>query len=85
MSIEWDMTKDGPALRAEAITLVGNSTDLTDPARAIYVGKKGDLKVTLVGGVDMTFSGLLAGQVYPFGVTKVWSGGTTATSLIALR
>jgi hypothetical protein len=85
MSIEWDMTKDGPALRAEVITLTDNSTDLTDVARAIYVGKKGDLKVTMVGGVDVTFSGLLGGQVYPLGITKVWSGGTTATSLIALR
>lgn len=84
MSIEWDMTKDGPALRAEAIT-TADSVDLTDPARAIYIGKKGNIKVTLVGGVDMTFTGLLAGQVYPLGVTKVWATGTTATSMIALR
>jgi len=85
MSQDWDMSQDGPAQRAEAVAITDNSTDLTDPARALFIGASGTLKVTMVGGTDITFADLLSGQVYPFAVTKVWSGGTTANSIIALR
>jgi len=85
MYIHWDMSKDGPAQSAEAVAITNDSTDLTDPARAFLLGVAGNLKVTLVGGGDMTFAGLLAGQIYPIAITKVFSGGTTANSIIALR
>lgn len=85
MSEKWDLEKSGPATVAEAIT-PADSADLSWPTRAIYLGSAGDVKVQMHGGGEIvTFSGLLAGQLYPFGVTKVFSGGTTASSIVALR
>lgn len=84
MSDSADMMQDGPATVAEAVT-PADSADLTNQARALYVGVSGNVKVTLQGGDVVTFQGLLAGQVYPFAVTRVWSGTTTAASMMALR
>jgi len=80
----WDASFNGPAQRAEAVT-PADSTDLTDVARGFYVGVGGDVKVTMLGGVDMLYGGMLAGQYYPFAITKVFSGTTTAASIVAVR
>ena len=84
MSQAWDMEKNGPGQTATAISPV-DSVDLVDVARALYIGVGGNLKVTMVGGMDVTFMGLQAGTVYPFAVTKVFSGSTTCASIVALR
>lgn len=80
----WDMNQSGPAQRAEAVT-PADSTDLSAPARGFYVGGAGNVKVTMVGGVDVTFTGMLAGVHYPYAITKVFSGDTTASNIIVLR
>lgn len=61
-----------------------DSTDLTTPGRGLYVGVSGDVKVTTVGGDALTFVGLAAGVVHPIMAKRVWSTGTTATSIIAV-
>ena len=72
-----------PGEHAFAIT-PNDSTALTIATRAIYVGGNGNLKVTTVGGETITFTGVVAGMIYPLRVALVWSTGTTATNLIGV-
>ena len=74
---------DSPAKDAFAIT--GNdSTDLTTSTRGIYIGGAGNLKVDMVSGNTVTFTGVLAGVVYPIRARRVYATGTTATGIIGL-
>ena len=50
----------------------------------LYVGGTGTLKVTTIGGDDVTFTGVPAGTFIPVHVVRVWSTGTSATSIVAL-
>lgn len=50
----------------------------------LYVGGAGDLKVDTVGGDAVTFVAVPAGSFIPVQVTRVYSTGTTATSIVAL-
>jgi len=56
----------------------------TNNGCVLYVGGAGTLKVTTIGGDDVTFSGLIAGSFIPVHVVKVWATGTSATNIIAL-
>ena len=48
----------------------------------LYVGTGGDVKVTTIGGSDVTFSSVPGGVILPLGITKVWSTGTTASNIV---
>jgi len=50
----------------------------------LYVGGAGDLKVDTVGGDAVTFVAVPAGSFIPVQVTRVYSTGTNATSIVAL-
>ena len=50
----------------------------------LYVGGAGDLKVDTVGGDAVTFVAVPAGSFIPVQVKRVYSTGTTATSIVAL-
>jgi hypothetical protein len=50
----------------------------------IYVGGTGNVKVTTAQGTDVTFPAVPAGFVLPVQVIKVWSTGTTATSMVRI-
>lgn len=50
----------------------------------LYIGVTGDLKVTTVGGNDVTFVNVQGGTFFPIQVIKVFSTGTTATNIIAI-
>jgi hypothetical protein len=50
----------------------------------LYIGGAGDVKVTTVGGDQVTFSAVPAGTFMSTQVVKVWSTGTTATNILAL-
>ena len=73
----------GPAHHAVAVT-PNDGSDLTDTTRALYVGAAGDVKVDMYGSGTVTFVGVTAGSVLPVRVDRVYSTGTTATSIVAL-
>ena len=72
----------GPAYDGAAVT-TSDSTDLTNSARALYIGATGDVKVKTWGGNVLTFVAVPIG-FFPVSVTRVFATGTTATSIIAL-
>lgn len=60
-----------------------DGADLSRIARALYVGSTGNVKVTTVDGDVLTFSSVPVG-ILDIYVKRVWSTGTTASSIIAL-
>ncbi len=50
----------------------------------LYVGGLGNINVVTAGGDEITFPGISAGSFLPVQVTRVNSGSTTATNIIAL-
>ncbi len=72
-----------PASQGEAITPSDTAT-LGQPTRALYVGTGGDVTVEMLGGQQLTFSGLQGGQFYPLRVVKVLATGTTASGLVGV-
>ena len=64
-------------------TTGSNSTDLAFLARGVYIGTSGNLKVDTIDGSTLTFvsaSGFIPGMV-----TRIYTTGTTATNIIALK
>ena len=72
---------------ARAIT-PSDSADLASPirpSRSIYVGSGGDLRVKFLDDDNpVTLVGVPGGSLLPLEVTRVYSTGTTASSLVAL-
>ena len=60
-----------------------NTVNLETPS-IVYVGVGGSVKVTTAQGDEVTFAGLLSGTVIPVQVIRVWSTGTTASSLVRI-
>lgn len=58
--------------------------EATSDGAVLYIGGAGNLKVTTSGQDDVTFTGLNAGTFVPVQVIRVWSTGTTATTILAL-
>ncbi len=56
----------------------------TDEPAVLYVGGNGNVRVQTVGGDDVTFNGLTAGQFVPVQVKRVYTTSTSATNLVAL-
>jgi hypothetical protein len=56
----------------------------TNNGCVLYVGGTGTLKVTTIGGDDVTFTGVPTGTFIPVHVVKVWATGTSATSIIGI-
>ena len=83
------LTYADPAIDAAAVT-PHDSNDLSvgDGAgragcRALYIGVTGNVKVDMVGGTAVTFANVPVG-IFPVSVTRVYSTGTTASSIHAL-
>lgn len=76
-----------PMFPGGAVAVTPNdSFNLANPS-VIYVGSVSGgsaVKVTTAQGDAVTFTGLNAGTVIPVQVIRVWSTGTTATSLMAI-
>lgn len=93
-------TTDGVASRVLSVanerTLVVQTTGLfasgegfevwseTNEPAVLYVGGNGNVRVQTVGGNDVTFNGLTAGQFVPVQVKRVYTTDTSATNLVAL-
>lgn len=50
----------------------------------LYVGTGGTLKVTTIGGDEVTFTGIVSGTFVPVQVLRVWATGTSASNIVAL-
>lgn len=67
------------------VVVPSNTANLTDSARSLWVGGAGTLKVDMLNGNTVTFSGILAGTLLPIQVKRVYSTGTSATLILGLR
>jgi hypothetical protein len=64
-----------------------NSDAMADPAgpfAALYVGVAGNVKLQTLRNNAVVFVGVPAGSTLRVAFTRVWSTGTTATSLLGL-
>lgn len=74
---------DAPAANAAAVT-PNDSADLTNVSRSLYVGGAGNVKVDMADVGTVTFTGVVAGSILPIRVKRVYSTGTTATTILVL-
>lgn len=62
-----------------------DGSDLAQSTRGLIVGVSGDVKVDFVGsGTAVVLPALAAGVVHPFRVSRIYSTGTTATTIVGL-
>jgi hypothetical protein len=61
-----------------------DSEALSHVTRALYVGGAGDVRLRVLGGGEVTLSGLAAGSLVPIRAAQVFATGTTATALVGL-
>lgn len=73
-----------PMYPGGALAVTPSDTVNLDSPSVIYVGAGGSVRITDAQGNQTTFAGLSAGQTIPVQVIRVWSTGTTATSLIRI-
>lgn len=76
-------TVESPATHGVVVT-PNDSADLAFVTRGVYVGTAGNLKVTWSSGAEMTFTNLAQGW-HPIRVSRIWSTGTTAGNIVAVR
>lgn len=80
---ELEAKNAAPAEDAVAVT-PSDSTDLTNPARALYVGGSGDVNLDTGNGTTIVFTNIVGGTILPIRVKRVRATSTTATGIIAL-
>jgi hypothetical protein len=68
---------------AAAVT-PNDNTDLTNQARALYIGGTGNLVITPPIGGNVTFVAVPVGTLLPIQANRVLATGTTATNIVAL-
>lgn len=73
-----------PARAAFAIT-PADGVSFAAPARGLYVGTGGSIRVRMVSGDVVDFANAQGGMVYPLRVDQVMASGTSATGIIGLR
>jgi len=56
----------------------------TNNGCVLYIGLPGNVRVKTIGGDDVTFVGVYAGQFFPVQVIQVYATGTTAGEIVAL-
>ena len=73
----------GPAVGAESVTPADGSN--IEETRGLYIGTTGNLKVDMANGDTVTFNNISAGVIHPLRVVRVYSTGTTASDIVAVR
>jgi len=79
--VDATMRIDSPAQRA-AVVSPSDTNDLAFPARALWIGTQGDVKVTTFGGDTVVIPSVVG--LLPVQVSRVWSTSTTASGIVAL-
>lgn len=74
---------EAPAIDAFEV-MPNDSADLLKVTRAVHVGTGGSVRVTMLSGAIVTFSGLGPGALLPIRVSRVHATGTMASDLVAL-
>jgi len=82
MAIKNTHDRRNVAGTGQAVT-PNDDTDLSPAPALLYIGVAGDVKVNDTAGNTLTFVDYSNGW-FPFLVTRVWSTGTTAASIIAV-
>jgi len=77
-------SKTADSCASMAFSVTPADSDMGTPARALYVGVGGDVRVTTTGGNDVTFTAVPGGSLLPVSVKRVWATGTTATNVIGV-
>lgn len=72
-----------PAAAGIAVT-PSDTSALSVPSRALYVGSGGTLAVRMLSGDDLTFINVASGSFLPVRASHVLSAGTTAGAIVAL-
>lgn len=67
-----------------AVVTPSDTVNLSPPARMLWIGGAGALKVDTISGETVTLSAVPAGSRIPLQVRRVYSTGTAATAIIAL-
>ena len=83
MAVQPNFRGSDPADNAAAVT-PNDSTDLTNTARALYIGTTGNVKVDTAAGDTVTFYSVPAGGILPVRVKRVYSTGTTASNITSI-
>lgn len=67
------------------VTFTGTADVTLDKhSRGVYISTAGNLAVVMLDGTSVTFTGLLAGVVYPFCFKSIADAGTTAAGVVLL-
>jgi len=87
MADKFENYADKPDFAARSVVAVtpNDSTDLTDVAKALYVGGAGN--ISLIAADDsaaVTVTGVTAGSILPIRAKRVRATSTTATNILAL-
>lgn len=61
-----------------------DDNDLSSPARGLYVGTSGDVRLTTPRGTTVTLPSLAAGVVHPIAAKRIHSTGTTASDIFGV-
>jgi hypothetical protein len=72
----------GPITRAIAVT-PSDATNLTDTARALYVGGAGNVVLLQIDGTTVTLNAVAVGVWHPIRFNRVNATSTTATAILA--
>jgi hypothetical protein len=67
-----------------AVITPHDSTLLSTPANALYVGGTGNITALLTDGTTVLFSAIPVGKIIPLRVARVNATGTTATLIVGL-
>ena len=86
MSDDWKRLSPtiGSHARHGAAVTPDDDNDLSDHARALYVGGGGDVELVTLGGDTLVFKSVPAGAILPVATVRVRAAGTTATHILAL-
>ena len=84
MATKTNYSPTFPMFPGGATTFTNSNTVNLPTPSVIYVGVTGDVKVTTAQGDDAVFVGVPAGSVIPVQVIRVWSTGTTASSMLRI-
>ena len=75
----------GPSFENAAAVTPDNDNDLATPARSLWVGSVGDVKVNMAStGQPVTFTAVPSGSLLPVAVTRVFATGTSASDIVAI-